>query len=57
MGVVHSGHFWQLSLIISLATATTGGEILVTFWPKHGLRVPKLIRYSIMAKCCLLCHH
>ena len=45
MGVVHSSHFWQLSLIISLATATTGGEILVTFWPKHGLRVPKLIHY------------
>ena len=32
MRVVRSGHFWQL------ATETTGGEILVTFWPEHGLR-------------------
>ena len=38
MGIVRSGHFWQLSSIASLATETTGGEILVAFWPKHGLR-------------------
>ena len=38
MGVVHSGHFWRLGSIVSLATETTGGEILVAFWPKHGLR-------------------
>ena len=35
MGVVHSGHFWQLGPIAALATETTGGEILVEFWPKH----------------------
>ena len=38
MGVVGSGHFWQLGSIASLATETTGGEILVPFRPKHGLR-------------------
>ena len=38
MGVVRSGHFWQLGSFASLATETTGGEILVAFWPKHGLR-------------------
>ena len=38
MGVVRSGHFWQLGSITSLATETTGGVILVAFWPKHGLR-------------------
>ena len=38
MGVVRTGHFWQLGSIASLATETTGGEILVAFWPKHGLR-------------------
>ena len=38
MGAVRSGHFWQLGSIASLATETTGGEILVVFWPKHGLR-------------------
>ena len=35
---MRSGHFWQLGSIASLATETTGGEILVAFWPKHGLR-------------------
>ena len=38
MGVVRSGYFWHLGSIVSLVTETTGGEILVTFWPKHGLR-------------------
>ena len=38
MRVVHGGHFWQLGSIASLATKTTGGEIVVAFWPKHGLR-------------------
>ena len=38
MGVVRSSHFWQLGSSTSLATETTGGEILVAFWPKHGLR-------------------
>ena len=38
MGVMHSGHFWQLGSVTSLATETTGGEVLVAFWPKHGLR-------------------
>ena len=50
MGIVPSGHFWQLSSIASLATETTGGEILAAFWPKHGLRshlrVPNLKRIS-----------
>ena len=31
MGVVRSGHFWQLGSFASLATETTGGEILVAF--------------------------
>ena len=47
MGVVRSGHFCQLGSIASLATETTGGEILVAFWPKHGLssdlRVPNFM--------------
>ena len=38
MGVVRSVHFWQLGSIASLATETTGVEILVAFWHKHGLR-------------------
>ena len=38
MGIVHSGHFWQLGSITSLATETTGGEILAAFWPKQSLR-------------------
>ena len=38
MGVVRSGHFWQLGSIASLAAETTGQEILVAFWPKHGLK-------------------
>ena len=45
-----TGHFWQLGSIASLATETTGGEILVAFWPKHGLRsdlrVPNLKIFS-----------
>ena len=36
--------------ITSLATETTGGEILVAFWPKHcprsDLRVPNLKNFS-----------
>ena len=51
MGVVHSGHFWQLGSIASLATETTGGEILVAFWHKHGLRsdlrVPNVKKFSL----------
>ena len=35
---MRSGHFWQFGSITSLATETTDGEILVAFWPKHGLR-------------------
>ena len=38
MGVACSGHFWQLGSNASLATETTGKEILVAFWPKHGLK-------------------
>ena len=38
MRVVHGGHFWRFGSIASLATETTNGEILVAFWPKHGLR-------------------
>ena len=38
MRLVHGGHFWQLGLIVSLATETSGGEILVAFltqtWPQ-----------------------
>ena len=37
-GIVHSGHFWQLGSIASLATDPTGSEIIVAFWLKHGLR-------------------
>ena len=36
MCVVRGGHFWQLGSIASLATETTGGVILVSFWSKHG---------------------
>ena len=50
MGVVRSGHLWQLGSIASLATETTGGKILVAFWPKHGLRsdlrVPNFKKFS-----------
>ena len=50
MGIVHSGHFWQLGSIASLATETTGGEILVAFWVKHDLRsdfrVPNFKHFS-----------
>ena len=50
MGVVRNGHFWQLGSIASLAIETTGGEILVAFWPKHchrsDLRVPNLKIFS-----------
>ena len=35
MRVVRGG---QLGSTVSLATETTGGVILVAFWPKHGLR-------------------
>ena len=38
MGIVRNSHFWQLGLIAQLAAETTGGEILVAIWPKHGLR-------------------
>ena len=38
MGIICSHHFWQIGSITSLATETTGREILVAFWPKHGLR-------------------
>ena len=38
MGIVRSGHFWQLGSVASLATETTVGEILLAFWLKHGLR-------------------
>ena len=36
MGIVRNGHFWQLGSIAHLAAETTGGEILVAIWPKHG---------------------
>ena len=39
MRIVCGGHFWHLGSIASLATETTGGVILVAFWPKHGLRI------------------
>ena len=38
MRVVRGGHFWQLGTIASLARETTGWEILVAVWPKHGLK-------------------
>ena len=38
MRIVRGGHSWQLGSIASLARETTGGEILVAVWPKHGLR-------------------
>ena len=31
IGIVRSGHFWQLGSVASLATETTGKEILVAF--------------------------
>ena len=38
MRVMHGGHFWQFGSIVSLATETTDGEILVAFlaqtWPQ-----------------------
>ena len=34
MRVVRGGFFWQLVSTVSLATETTGGVILVAFWPK-----------------------
>ena len=50
MGVLRSGYFWQFGSIASLAIETIGGEILVAFWPKHGLRsdlrVANLIFFS-----------
>ena len=53
MCVVCGGHFWQLGSIASLATETTGGVILVAFWPKHGLRsdlrVPNLKNFPGVA--------
>ena len=43
-GILRSDHCLQLGSITSLAPEATGGEILVAFWPKHGLtsdlRVP-----------------
>ena len=49
MPVVRGGHFWQIGSIASLATDTCG-EILVAFWPKHGLRsdlrVPNFKKFS-----------
>ena len=38
MRIMRGGYFWQLGSVASLATETTGGMILVAFWPKHGLR-------------------
>ena len=38
MRVVRGGDFWQLGSITSLATETTGGDIIVAFWSKHDLR-------------------
>ena len=38
MRIMRGGHSWQLGSIASLARETTGGEILVAVWPKHGLR-------------------
>ena len=60
MGVVRSGHFWQLGSITSLATETTettGGEILAAFCPKHGraMAVPvtdKVLRTLCLAMAC-----
>ena len=52
-----SGHFWKLGSIASesLPTETTGGEILVAFWPKHGLRsglsVPNFKKIFLGAAC------
>ena len=46
---VSGGHFWQLGSIVSLATETTDGEILVAFLLKHGLgsglRVPNFKKF------------
>ena len=38
MPIMQGGHFWKFGSITSLATETAGGEILVAFWPKHGLK-------------------
>ena len=38
MGVMRSSqHFWLLGSIVSLATETTGGEVLVAFWPEQAI--------------------
>jgi len=48
---------------IRLATETTGGEVLVAFWPKHGLRsnlrAPKLKNFpgGACPRPSLVCSH
>ena len=55
MGVVRSGHFWQLGSIASLVTETTGGKILVAFWPKHGLRSDlRMLNFTNFSPCKLI---
>ena len=44
--LVPGGHFWQFGSIASLATETTDGDILVAFWPKHGLRIDFIVPNS-----------
>ena len=49
MRIVRGGDSWQLGSLASLTRETTGGEILVAVWPKHGLRsdlrVPNLKKF------------
>ena len=35
--IMRGGHFWQFDLIASLATETTDGEILSSFFPIASL--------------------
>ena len=61
MCIVHGGYFCQLGSIASLATDTTGGVILVAFWPKHGLRSDLRVFKNFPAGACpqipLACSH
>ena len=38
MGIVRGDHFWQLGSIASSSYRNYRWEIVVAFWPKHGLR-------------------
>ena len=53
MGVMRSGHFWQLGSITSPATETTGGEILAAFCPKHDRAMAVPVTDRVLRTLCL----